>query len=90
MTKEPPVPPPVARVEIRAGGHEVVVEAAAPLTTVRKTALDLFRATDSPQVTRSVSALGFFAERPDGPLPPDLTIPEPPGWPDERCRSRIT
>ncbi len=74
MTKPAPEPPPLARVEISAGGHQVVAEAAAPLATVKKTALDLWQATDSPNVTRAVSALGFVAERADSELPEELTL----------------
>ncbi len=79
MTSRPnPDPPPPARVEISAAGHQVVVEAAATLAVVKKAALDLFRATDSPDVTRAAGAMGFIGERADSgggyptePCPPD-------------------
>lgn len=74
QAEEPP--PPVVHVEISAGGHQVVVEAAAPLHVVKKAALELFRATDSPDITRAAGGYGFAGEiAPAGELPPDLTLP---------------
>ncbi len=71
---EPAHPP--ARVEIAAGGHQVVVEAAMPLATVANTALEMWRSTDSADRAREVGAMGFRDERCDGPLPADLTLPD--------------
>ncbi len=66
-----------ARVEITAGGHQIVVESCDPLATVKKTALDLWKATDSAAVTRAVGAVGFQAEHAErSPLmPPELDLP---------------
>ncbi len=68
---------PLTRVEITAGGHQVVVESCDPLATVKKVALDLWKATDSAAVTRSVGPVGFQAEHAErSPLmPPELELP---------------
>lgn len=73
-TTEPTTP---TRVEISAGGHQIVVESSDPLATVKKAALDLWKATDSAAVTRSVGPVGFQAEHAErSPLmPPELDMP---------------
>lgn len=63
MTNPAPASPPIARVDITAGDRHISVEAAVPLATVKKVALDLWRATDSPSVPDTDSA-----------LPDDLTV----------------
>ncbi len=65
MTKPSPAPPPIARVDIRTNAGHISVEAAVPLATVKKAALDLWRATVSPSVPP--------ADSDDPALPPDLT-----------------
>jgi hypothetical protein len=74
---EPSPPPPPARVEITAGGHQVVVEAVAPLNTVAKKALDLWRETDNPAVSRAADTVGFSASEPiyAALLPPEVDLP---------------
>lgn len=91
MTKKAPpaadfVPVPT-RVEIAAGGHQVVIESTDPLSTVARKAVELWRATDSPAVTRGVSTtVGFSADLPNDGVPPELTLPDRllPGSEDER------
>ncbi len=51
-----------ARVEIAAGGHQVVVEAQEPLATVARQAVELWQATDSAAVVRGAGAAGFHTE----------------------------
>ncbi len=75
MTRPPKEPPPLTRVEINAGGHQVVVEAAVPLDVAKRAALSLWKATDSPSVVRSGSAMGFTADMSDGLVPDALTLP---------------
>jgi hypothetical protein len=81
--------PSPTRVEIAAGGHQVVVESTDPLTVVACKALELWEATDSPAGVHAQSAVGFQAEIAGGPIPPDLTLPDRliPGGDDDR-RSR--
>ncbi len=93
LTKVPqggagPAPFPT-RVEIAAGGHQVVVESGDPLAVVARRALDLWRATDSPNGVRGHSTtVGFASELAGGPLPPDLTLPDRliPGGDDDHRR----
>ena len=70
-------PATATRVEISAGGHQVVIEAAASLRVVKKAALELFFATDSPNITRGTGAMGFQTEQtePTDLHPPDLVLP---------------
>lgn len=74
---EPSPSPPPTRVEITAGGHQVVVEAVAPLNTVAKKALELWRDTDSPAVARAADTVGFTASEPTWSplLPPEVDLP---------------
>jgi hypothetical protein len=89
VTKRQPAddtPPPVVHVEIAAGGHQVIVEAAAALHVVKKAALELFRATDNPNLTRGVGAgFGFVGDPVAADEVPDpVSLPPPvPHWPDE-------
>ncbi len=69
-----------ARVEICAGGHQVVVEANRPLEAVANTALEMWRCTDSPGRAREVGAMGFRDEQCTSPLPDDLTMPDRLGY----------
>lgn len=81
-----PVP---TRVEIAAGGHQVVIESADSLAVVARKALELWKATDSPAGVRAQSAAGFQGEIASGPIPPDLTLPDrliPGGDDDHRSR----
>lgn len=77
------------RVEIAAGGHQVVIESADSLTVVARKALELWKATDSPAGVHAQGPVGFQAEIACGPIPPDLTLPDRliPGGDDDR-RSR--
>jgi hypothetical protein len=75
------------RVEIAAGGHQVVVESSGSLNTVARKALELWTATDSPAGVRGMStSVGFAADLAGGPLPPELTFPDrlAPGDDDDR------
>lgn len=67
--------PVAARVEIAAGGHQVVVEAPESLHVVAATARELWMATDNDRLVRGYAPVGFAAETAAGPLPPDLTLP---------------
>lgn len=80
-----PVP---TRVEIAAGGHQVVIESADSLAVVARKALELWKATDSPAAVRAQSAAGFQADLAAGPIPPDLTLPDRliPGGDDDKRR----
>lgn len=84
-------PPGSARVELAAGGHQVVVEAPEPLDRVAAVAMKLWVATDDPDLVRG---FGFgasagepvFTEVPwDVPAPRHLTEPE---GPDETVNIR--
>lgn len=85
-------PTPPTRVEIAAGGHSVVIESADPLNTVARKALELWKATDSPDVVKGMSSgVGFAADLgPDTYLPPELALPDrlTPGGDDDRRRIR--
>lgn len=72
-----PSPAPVTRVEIAAGGHQVVVEAPEPLGVVAEQALDLWTRTVDPNMIRGVgSTVGFTGELAgSGDLPDALTLP---------------
>ncbi len=63
------------RVEIAAGGHQVIVEAPEPLAVVVAAAMNMWTATDPPNLARGYSPVGFAAETAGGPTPPDLTLP---------------
>lgn len=79
---EPPPPPPPTHVEITAGGHQVIVEAVAPLNTVARKALELWQATDRPADSREGEAVGFTAEQ-SGPrplMPPEVQLPDRICW----------
>lgn len=61
MTEPEPTKP--TRVEIAAGGHQVVIETEAPLTTVANVALELWRATDDKAITKGYgTSVGFHTE----------------------------
>ena len=88
MTKQQPAdgPPAVVHVEISAGGHQVVIEAAASLNVVKRVALELFQATDSPDIARGLGAGFGFTGDPgpaDEPADPVALPPPVPHWPDE-------
>lgn len=42
---------------------------------VAATAMDVWRATDPPDLVRGYSPVGFVADQAGGPLPTDLTLP---------------
>ncbi len=80
-------PPPIVRVEITAGGHQVVIEAAGSLNVVKKAALDLFRDTDNPNITRGAgSGFGLAGEIAHTDLPEDLTLRGVQPWDARRPR----
>lgn len=88
---EPATPPPT-RVEITAGSHQVIVEAADPLDTVAGKALALWQATGRTDDTREGEAVGFTAEL-AGPHPlmaPEVQLPKRISWEegDENRRRR--
>lgn len=53
---------PTTRVEISAGAHQVVIEAAGSLHFVARKALELWAATETPSIGRGYAALGFHTE----------------------------
>jgi hypothetical protein len=57
----------MTKVDITVAGHIVIVEADEPLDTVAAKALELFRATETSEITKTMSATGFSMERIDGP-----------------------
>jgi hypothetical protein len=66
------------RIELSAGGHQVVIEAPEPMRDVAALALELWHAVDSPDVSRSMGAAGFdtgTAER-AGLMPSEADLPE--------------
>jgi hypothetical protein len=78
-----------SRVEIRAGGHEVVVDAAVDLQTAVVAARELWHGTDNPNVVRRYSATGFALDTPEQALPAVREAANLPGvteWPDEDRR----
>lgn len=91
MTKKPANPtadPVPTRVEICAGGHQVVIESPDPLNTVARKALDLWRQTNTGGAALGGGGgFGFAAGELAGDcIPPDLTLPDrlQPGGDDDR------
>lgn len=77
---------PVTRVEISSGSRQVVVEAAVPLATAKRAALDLFERTDTAPPLLA-GGVGFGADLADRVLPPELDMPGvSPAVPDDRRR----
>jgi hypothetical protein len=66
---------PQVRVEICAGGHQVIVEAPESLEQVEAAAMRLWTATDDPRLLRGFGPVGFVTEQVGAPMPPDLTLP---------------
>jgi hypothetical protein len=80
-------------VEITIGGLAVSVEAAAPLNTVAKKAMELWREANNPRlVGAGATTVGFAASEPAGSalLPPELALPYhlQPGAPDDDRQTR--
>lgn len=73
---EPKVPPPEVRVEIHSGGHVVVIVAPVSLGLAERTALKLFHATNSSNITKGTDVMGFHTDLP--PQPTFLPIPDEP------------
>ncbi len=60
-----PIPPPATvRVELTAGGRQVVIETQGYLAEVADRAVQLWRVIDDPAVTRGHSVVGFYAGEP--------------------------
>lgn len=57
----------MTKVDITVAGHIVIVEADEPLDAVAAKALELFRATETSDIVRSMGATGFTTERASGP-----------------------
>jgi hypothetical protein len=56
----------MTKVDITVAGHIIIVEADEPLEAVAAKALELFRATETSDIVKSMGATGFSAERVGG------------------------
>lgn len=57
----------MTKVDITVAGHIVIVEADEPLEAVAAKALELFRATETSDIVKSMGTTGFTTERAGGP-----------------------